>query len=197
MPNLIFDFDGVIGNTTEAAILAHMQFNQQPTREAAIDTINHYCAHKPNHTRDHTLTETELADAYKWTAGFGQAMHEIGFELFNDFVNEIESIESHNKAVVSSGSQIYVLPALVKTNIAPTHILAFEDHHSKEEKIEIICKDWGVNLDEVHYFTDTLADIYELQNFIAKDKLIGVTWGFCTKEQLLTELLPEHILNNP
>jgi phosphoserine phosphatase len=50
--------------------------------------------------------------------------------------------------------------------------LAFEDHHSKEEKIEQICRDRGVDVSEVYYFTDTKADVYELQDMIAKNKLI-------------------------
>ena len=85
--------------------------------------------------------------------------------------------------------------ALAKTNINPTHILAFEDHHSKEDKIETICTDWGVTPNDVYYFTDSLADAYELQDFISPEKLIGVAWGFCGREVLLKELKPEYILD--
>ena len=82
-----------------------------------------------------------------------------------------------------------------KTNIKPTHTLTFEDHHTKEQKIETICKDWEVPVESVYYFTDSLADVYELQNFIAPGKLIGVAWGFSGKENLLKELPPTSILN--
>ena len=117
------------------------------------------------------------------------------FGLFNDFVKEIEAIDTKYKAVVSSGSQQYVIPALSKTFIRPTHILAYENHHSKEEKIEIICQDWGCEVTDVYYFTDTLADVYELQNFLAPEKLIGVFWGYCGKDALLKALKEKHILN--
>ncbi len=197
MYHLIFDFDGVIGDTREATIQALMQHAAKPSRESALEDINQYFTSKPNHTRDHTLTDDELALKYKWTSEFGAAVAAHGFDLFEDFVREIESIDTPHKAVVSSGSQLYVLPALTRTKIHPTHILAFEDHHSKEEKIELICRDWHVEPSEVFYFTDTLADVYELQDMISPSKLIGVTWGFCTKEQLLKELDPEHILDTP
>jgi phosphoglycolate phosphatase-like HAD superfamily hydrolase len=124
-------------------------------------------------------------------------VHKHGFQLFGDFVAEIEKLQDARIAVVSSGSQNYVLPALQKTNLNPTHILAFEDHHSKEEKIELVCRDWGIDVSEAYYFTDTLADIYELRDMIAPDKLIAVSWGYCTKEQLLTELPEENILSKP
>lgn len=194
---LIFDFDGVIGDTYEASIAAHIRYGSRPTRAEAIAEMNEYFNKKPNHTRNHTMTEAELAATSKWTTEFGQIMHDIGFGLFADFVTAIEGIDTPYKAVVSSGSQNYVAPALAKTNINPTHILAFEDHHSKEEKIELVCREWGVAVSEVFYFTDSLADVYELEHFITPGKLIGVAWGFSGKENLLKELPPEYILDTP
>jgi phosphoglycolate phosphatase-like HAD superfamily hydrolase len=132
---LIFDFDGVIGDTYEAAIASHLQYGSQPTREAAVAEMEEYFNKMPNHTRNHTKTEAEMAAMGKWTTKFGQIMHDIGFPLFDEFVAQIEAIDTPYKAVVSSGSQNYVRPALDNTNIKPTHILAFEDHHSKEEKL--------------------------------------------------------------
>ncbi|MCA9361047.1 HAD hydrolase-like protein [Candidatus Kaiserbacteria bacterium] len=194
---LIFDFDGVIGDTWETVILAHIKKGNRSNRQEAIAEMNSYFSKKPHHTKTHSLSETELANEYKWTSEFGSIMHEIGVTLFDDFVKEIELLPTKYKAVVSSGSQNYVSPALAKTNINPTHILAFEDHHSKEEKIQLVAKDWDAELSEIYYFTDTLADIYELRDIISTNRLIGVSWGFCSKEQLLTELAEENILNSP
>lgn len=67
---------------------------------------------------------------------------------------------------MSSGSEEYVQPALIRSGLEPTHVLCFEDHHSKEEKIELICKDRGVNIQDVYYITDSLADVYELKDFL-------------------------------
>lgn len=194
---LIFDFDGVIGDTYEASIAAHIRYGSRPTRTEAIAEMNEYFNKKPNHTRNHSMTEAEMAATGKWTTEFGQIMHDIGFGLFDEFVAAIEATHTPYKAVVSSGSQNYVAPALAKTNINPTHILAFENHHSKEEKIELVCREWGVPVTEVFYFTDSLADVYELENFITPGKLIGVAWGFSGKENLLKELPEEFILNTP
>lgn len=194
---LIFDFDGVIGDTWETAILSHVKKGSQPNREAAIIEMHRYFNQKPHHTRNHNLSPEQLTHEYTWTTEFGQIMHDTGFELFTDFVVEIESIPTPFKAIVSSGSRNYVFPALKKTNIHPTHILAFEDHHSKEEKIETICRDWKVSIDEVYYFTDSLADVFELENCLQKEKLIGVSWGFSGKDNLLKKLSSEYILDIP
>ncbi|OIP78318.1 MAG: hypothetical protein AUK16_00475 [Parcubacteria group bacterium CG2_30_44_11] len=192
---LIFDFDGVIGDTWEVTIAAYLKNGSKPSREAAILGMNQYFSTLPQHTRLHTLTSEQLADQHQRAENFGKIVHKIGFDLFNDFVHKIESLPTPYKAIVSSGSQKYVLLALAKTNINPTHILAFEDHHSKEDKIETICTDWGVTPNDVYYFTDSLADAYELQDFISPEKLIGVAWGFCGREVLLKELKPEYILD--
>jgi len=175
MPNLIFDFDGVIGDTYEATIQAHLRIGVIKDREMAISEMNRYFSSKPNHSRDHDLTPEEMQKQYDWISQFGKHVVDIGFELFTDFVTEIEKLKTSNMAVVSSGSQQYVLPALAKTEIRFSHILAYENHHSKEEKIETICRDWGVNESEVNYFTDSLADVYELNKLISPDKLIGVS----------------------
>lgn len=193
---LIFDFDGVIGDTQDASTKATMVVDGRTYEDAWKENLR-YSSEKPNHTRNHTLTDTELKAGYEWTVQFGALMRDCHFPLFDAFVKEVEKMDTKYKAVVSSGSQLYVIPAMAETNIKPTHILAYENHHSKEEKIETICHDWGVDVSEVYYFTDTLADVYELQNFISPDKLIGVAWGYCGKDALAKELQKEHILNKP
>jgi phosphoglycolate phosphatase-like HAD superfamily hydrolase len=191
---LIFDFDGVIGDTREASAKATALVDGTDVETAMANNLA-YASNKPRHVRNHTLTESEMHKIYTWTQQFGKAMHEGGFPLFSEFVDAIEALPTPHKAIVSSGSQQYVIPALATTTINPTHILAYEDHHSKEEKIELICADWGVSPKDVYYFTDTLADVYELQDMISEDKLIGVAWGYCGRDALLEVLKPERILD--
>lgn len=194
MHHLIFDFDGVLADTRQACAKATAHIQNIDVVEAARQNME-YASNKPNHTRDHTRTAEEMARAYQWTQDFGLQMKVIGFPMFTDFVKEVELLPTSHKAVVSSGSQQYILPAVAKTNLNPTHTLAYENHHSKEEKIELICADWGIEPSEAFYFTDTLADVYELQDMITPEKLIGVSWGYCGKEVLLKGLKAENILN--
>lgn len=197
MKNLIFDFDGVLGNTCEAVLYALVESGRESDRAGAIRNATEYSSKKPHHARNHSMNDEELAAEHEWVSRFGKIVHEHSFNLFADFVREIEQLPGKRVAVVSSGSKNYVIPAIEKTNLRPTHILTYEDHHSKEEKIELVCKDWGIEISEAYYFTDTLADIYELRDMIAPDKLVAVSWGYCSKEQLLTELPEENIINSP
>jgi phosphoglycolate phosphatase-like HAD superfamily hydrolase len=196
MHYLIFDFDGVLGDTRDASAKA-TALVEQVDYETAFTNNGIYARHKPRHVRNHTLSDEEMEAIRTWTSLFGDHMKESDFGLFENFIHEIELVDTKYKAVVSSGSEKYVIPALARTNIQPTHILAFEAHHSKEEKIETICKDWGIEVDEAYYFTDTLADIYELRDMLQPGKLIAVSWGYCAYEELAHELDPAYILKKP
>lgn len=196
MEHLIFDFDCVIGDTKDASARATAKVDNVDV-ETAFQSNQKYAHNKPRHVRNHTLTDEEMSHIYNWTSQFGELMKASNFPLFSDFVDAIEKIETSHKAVVSSGSQKYVIPSLAKTKINPTHILAYEDHHSKEDKIETICKDWGVSIADVFYFTDTLADIYELKDMITPGKLIAVSWGYCKYDVLAKELPEKYILKTP
>lgn len=195
--NLIFDFDGVLGDTWEVTAPAMVAIKMYPDLATAREGNLAYASKRPNHARGHSMTNEELARAYKKVSDFVHVMHQIGFPLFESFVSEINLIDEKRIAIVSSGSQNYVLPAMAATPLKPTHILAYENHHSKEEKIETICNDWGAEPEEVYYFTDTLADVYELRDMLKEEHLIGVAWGFCGSELLATELKPQYILKEP
>ena len=197
MYNVILDFDGVLANTWDAVRYGIVESGRANTLEAAADNMRKYAAKRPNHARNHTLNETELAAEYAWTSNFGKYVHQHGFQMFDGFVRELENLHTARIAIVSSGSENYVLPALSRTKLMPTHTLCFEAHHSKEEKIERICDDWSVAISDVYYVTDTLADIYELRDCISAKKLLGVSWGYCSREQIRTELPGTQILETP
>ncbi len=197
MKNLIFDFDGVLGDTWE--VLHDAKCAVEPTLSRAEHEArsNTYFTAPPDHGRAHSKTPEEVKKMYDWNLLFGSKMGELGIPLFNDFIAEIKKIQNARIAIVSTGTQVYVLPAVVETGLNPTHTLAFENHHSKEEKIETVCTDWGVPVSDAYYFTDTLVDVYELRDLLPGDKLIGVAWGFCGVKVLAEELKPEHILQKP
>lgn len=194
--HLIFDFDGVLGDTQAQSARATAHIQHISYEEACAQNLA-YSSQKPNHTRNHSLSPEALAAQQDWTDRFGDAMHAQGTELFTEFVSIVEALPTPHKAVVSSGSPRYIIPALSKTTIHPTHTLTYDDHHSKEEKIERIAADWGVPVSAVHYFTDTLADVFELRDLLAVEKLIGVGWGYCGATALTTVLDPKYILEEP
>ncbi|HSR89586.1 MAG TPA: alpha/beta fold hydrolase [Candidatus Udaeobacter sp.] len=189
--HLIFDFDGVIGDTWEAGIETRIKMGDVKNREEAIEANNLYFNRKPVHTKNHNLTEEEMKGLHLWMQRYGEIMAKTTFPLFDAFISEIKKIPNTKIAVISAGSGLYMRERSANSGLNPTHVLSFEDHHSKEEKIEQVCKDWGVNIKDIYYFTDSKADVYELEGCMDQKKLIGCAWGYCGYDAL-RELLPEN-----
>ncbi len=196
MKYLIFDFDGVLADTLHVNLQSRINLGRVQTMEEALTQLNKYFDNKPAHTRNHSLSQSELKNMGELVIQMGKEVDRLGFNLFDGFITEIKKIADTKIAIVSTGTLVYVKDKAESSGLHPTHILTFEDHHSKEEKIEKICKDWGIDVTDSYYFTDSKADVYELENFLARGKIIGVSWGFCGYDKL-RELLPENqILKN-
>ncbi|OHA16831.1 MAG: hypothetical protein A3C79_00685 [Candidatus Taylorbacteria bacterium RIFCSPHIGHO2_02_FULL_45_28] len=193
----IFDFDGVLGNTWDIMNSAKVRMGDAETiDEAAKDSLSHFDK-KPIDARNHFLTPEQRKERQEWITTFGKHLSESNFGLFDEFIKELKKIKNVKLAVASSGSAQYVLPALKKSGLKFTHILAYEDHHSKEEKVERICEDWGIDIKNAYYFTDTKADILELENIMDRKQIVGCAWGYHGYDRL-KELLPEkNILLHP
>lgn len=194
MKYLIFDFDGVLGDTNNSRLEVIQEMEGKSKEEAILSGDQYFT--KSTHTRDSNVSEESLAGMKDWTTKFGNLLHERGFDLFLDFIEELKKIKDVKMGVVSSGSTIYIRPRLEKCGLEFSHILSFEDHHSKEEKVEQICKDWDISVKDAYFFTDTISDVKELENIMDRNKIYGCAWGYQGKEKLSTVLQEDHILNN-
>ncbi|MBP9749065.1 leucine--tRNA ligase, partial [Patescibacteria group bacterium] len=192
----IFDFDGVLGNTFEAGMQAFVDMGEKPSLAEAKESMIAYARKKPNHVRNHTMTPEQLAHTYQWTERYGKLMEQNDLPLFENFIDEILQIPNIQIGVVSSGSELYVKPAMEKSRLTPSHIFGFEEHYSKEEKIERICKAWSISVKDVWYFTDTKADVLELSDLLDTQHIIGCAWGYLGKEELEEALPREQVLEN-
>jgi len=195
--HLIFDFDGVLADTADAFIQAlqdHPEFMDEKfidVKEKVIfkkNKVDNF--KKPEYFEpDFIKKETE---ARQWV---GEKLKEIGFDIFTDFVEKIKKIPNKKIAIVSSGSKNYVQEYAEKTGLHFTHILCFEDSPSKDEKVRLIAKDWGVDLTEIQFFTDTQNDVHELKDVLPEHNIFGCSWGF-HGYKVLREILPkEQILH--
>lgn len=192
---LIFDFDGVIGDTWEACLEVQMKVGdfakKFASKEEAKESTLQYFNRKPNHAKDTLFTSEQLQARLEWVKKFGEEMVKMNPPLFDGFNKIVRGLPNIKTAIISSGSGVYIRNRIVETGLNPTHVLTYEDHHSKEEKIEQVCKDWNVSMQDVYYFTDSKADVYELENCLDRKKIIGCAWGYCGYD-LLKELLPEN-----
>lgn len=185
--NVIFDFDGVIEDTWEATILSNVAISGLPREEVEKRTHNYFSV-KPIHSKGADIETLQKREKYIFD--FAKEMLKYPNKRFDVFVDHIKSIKNIRYAIVSSGTASYIKQSVLDSGLMSTHILTAEDHHSKEEKIALICKDWGIEETCVYYVTDTQADVYELEGFLDKKKIIGCAWGFQGYDKL-KEVLPE------
>lgn len=190
---LIFDFDGVLGDTLKSWNEVIKEVEGLSDEELVVR--NNKVFTKSTHTRDFNFSEKELEVMNKSVSHRGSLVAKKGFDLFDGFMEEIKKIPDTKMAVVSSGSFHYIKPELVNCGLEFSHILTFEDHHSKEEKVENICKDWAISLDQAYFFTDSISDVVELERILDKNKIYGCSWGYQGHEKLATVLDKEHIFD--
>lgn len=188
--HLIFDFDGVLGDTLDAYIEVIKERYPDTTEEEikTVFLVEHH--NEPKYRRGHKLTSEEVEESMKFRIGFGKRLIKRGFDLFEDFVQEIAKIENAKLAIVSSGSRVSIDPKAEESRLGFSHVMGAEDSLSKEEKVEMICKDWGINPSQAFYFTDTKSDVVELRDIMGLDRLIGCSWGWHGFKKL-SEVLPE------
>ena len=186
MKYLIFDFDGVLGDTLEPLVKINAKVNNSTEAEALNKILSHY-ENKTPHGKEKSAEEL-----VKWANLYhilGEELHQMGYNLFDGFIQEIANIQDVKLAIVSSANTIYTKQFLKQTGLDFTHVLGFQDHHSKEEKVKTIAKDWGADLNELYYFTDTKTDFWELEELLDKTKIIGCAWGWQGYDKLM-EVLP-------
>jgi len=194
----IFDFDGVLGDTLEASVWVNMKINGLPAEayEESLESIKRYLDF-PKHNKQKNLTLEEKATLLQHYVRWGQLLVEQGFSLFEGFIRELRKLNNKVKmAVVTSGSSLYVLPTLQQSGVLFDEILTIEDGLSKEEKVERICANWGVSIQDVYYFTDTTGDVHELEKSLDREKIYGVSWGWHGAEHLTTALPFSRILTS-
>jgi phosphoglycolate phosphatase-like HAD superfamily hydrolase len=192
MHYLIFDFDGVLGDTLHDTKMVKTKIENISYEQASDDILAHFS--KPSHSKSDDPTAEKLVEVLKWSHNFGYLLSKTDFPIFTGFIDEIKKIKDFKSAIVSSGSKVYI-DRVKNLGVDFTHILDVFDHHSKEEKIKTICADWSADINDVYYFTDTQSDVIELRNVMNPTKIIGCSWGFQGYDKLLEVLPKEQILN--
>lgn len=192
---IIFDFDGVIGDTYKLNLKARIVAGWASNMEESIRYSLDYFSTRPHHAKGHSYTKEEIKDLVDRCKLFGQVILEGGIPLFDGFVKEIKKIKNAKIAIVSSGTKNYIIPGMKKTGIKIDGIQTYEDSLSKEDKIEYFAKKWKVDVKDIYYVTDANSDVYELENLLDREKIIGCSWGYLGKEKLLETLPEDQILN--
>lgn len=197
MYHIILDMDGVLADSWDDVIDGLLLHDWHgTTREEVLRSHEIYTRRKPVHARNSGMSPEIHAKINTGLDILATHLLKVSPPLFDDFVRELHQLEAQ-MAVVSAGQERYVRKMAKRSGLPFTHVLSFDQDPSKEAKIERICKDWNVSVSEVIYVTDTLADVYELENFMPREHIIGCAWGYCGYAVLREELPKEQILKNP
>jgi phosphoglycolate phosphatase-like HAD superfamily hydrolase len=195
MNYIIFDFDGTLADSWNATLKTHAEMTGKTIVETSTEMLNHRLV-TPRYTKDRIYTQAETDELMKFRKDEYELKEKHELKLFKSFVEELKKIENTKMAVVSTAYQ----PALDKfctaSGLSFTHVIGFGPNFSKEAKMEEITKDWGIELSDIYFVTDTIRDVVEAKTFLDPTKILGCAWGFHGADRLLEVLPKEQILYN-
>jgi HAD superfamily hydrolase (TIGR01549 family) len=187
---LIFDFDGVILDSWEATLEAHYRLQTELTKAQIKDKLLNDRLVKPRYTSDKKYTPEQLKELMEFRKREYDIKAEFGLKLFRGFVDELKKLKNVKMAIVSTAYQPVLEKFAGKAGLNFDFIYGFSETFSKENSIKRIVEDWGTDLNELYFFTDTIRDIIEVKNILNHNRIIGCGWGF-HGYQRLKEVLPE------
>lgn len=178
---VLFDFDGVIADSYDAALQANLAADPNISEKEWIDMFN------GNMNDWKKKKSQELADKEE------ERFFNIYTPLMLNSVKPFEGMErviinlslSYKLIIISSNITSPIKEFLEKFKLSGyfDEIMGNDIHNSKVEKNKMVFKKHRVNPSECIFITDTLGDIKEASH--AKIRSIGVAWGFQKKENLL------------
>ena len=189
----VFDYDGVIGNTLPA--INRFNMSKYNLDEAgARQNLREYAA-KARHCKRSRTPDSE-AFAHAWNREFVEFLAGDYPPVFTEFVEVLSRFPSLRRAVVSNNTERSIRPVLSQIPLPFSPVLGLEHHHSKEERIEVIAKEWRVGLRQINFLTDTVADVLEVSYLLPKQNIYACTWGCHERSDFATLLPRQNILED-
>jgi GTP-binding protein len=184
--HLIFDFDGVIGDTWQSLIKAKAEVEGISFKEASDKDVDYYKFSKLNQA---VTDNQELKQKQEFDQIYSKYILSEG-KLFEKFLTEIRKIKGAKIAIVSNSKKEFIQPLLGKVAQEFDVILDFYDSPKKADRIKKVCEIWGIDQMTPYYFTSIKSDVLELETEMDKSKIIGCSWGLHGFEKL-KEVLPK------
>jgi phosphoglycolate phosphatase len=191
---ILFDFDGVIADSFEAAYRTirsfHPEIQEEEYRAAFSSNIFEYGKEK---------REAHGAGAHsheEWREVHGP-LFEKHAKPFAEMPSIVRTLaERYVLAIISSSNNETIRSFLERENLLSSisRILGAEVHMLKHTKIEMVFEEFGATPATSIFVTDSVGDIREAH--LAQVASIAVSWGF-QKREVLAEAKPFRLVEKP
>ncbi len=189
---LIFDFDGVLADSFQA--ISEYEYSKSDNITLQEIQAKMLLSDESNQFMNPEIDQLKIEFRKGLMTEAANHLIKKEIPLFLDFLEEINKIENTKLAIVTSNASKFVRYALGDIQHNFEYILGVEDDYLKSDKIKFICDNWGVDIGDIVYFTDTQRDVHQLENHMDKSKIYGCAWGWHGMERLMKVLPKENIL---
>jgi phosphoglycolate phosphatase len=189
---ILFDFDGVIADSFEAAFEVNKTLTpgltEERMKERFMGNINESIAKemghdgaKKNNGNFFDLYVPKMMDA----------------RIFPGMLDTIKSLAEKYILIIISSTISSPIREYMESHDAARYfaeIMGNDVHKSKVEKIKMVFNKYGISAKDCVFITDTLGDLREAEKTGVEG--IGVTWGFHSAE-VLKRGNPVALVNTP
>jgi phosphoglycolate phosphatase-like HAD superfamily hydrolase len=198
---VLFDFDGVIADSFQAAFAVHKMISPHIVE----DDYRGWFEGNINNWRETADPGTHRSDIDFFTEYLPKMKNEV--KMVPGILEIIKNLSRSYALIIVSSTITSPIREFMEQHEAAqyfTEIMGNDVHQSKVEKMKMVFAKYKVSPEQCVFITDTLGDLKEASE--AKVDAIGVSWGFQNKETLLKgnplyivekpEELPTAILNS-
>ena len=175
--HIIFDFDGVIHDTTNEIYKIHYNILEKITKEEMFSNVF-------NKNPREYLKKFSLERIAKFEKAWEE--HYKTLSINPTIKKELEFLsKKYNLYIISSNNEYNLDFYLKKNRISNLFkdVYGSETHNLKYDKFEILFKKYNLNLSNTIFVTDTLGYLIEANKFGLK--CIAVDFGFHSREKLI------------
>ncbi len=179
---VIFDFDGVLVNTTDLTFALHKKANPGFTKEI-FQSFEEGNFHE-NYWK--AVEEGRHVHPERFFEDYGDGIiHLSTHDVINHLITDL--FQKYELIVCSSMESRYIDKKLTSENIRNnfSEILGMDVHRSKVVKINKALHERGILPTDAIFITDTIGDIREGRECGVSS--IGVTWGMQNRTKLESE----------
>jgi phosphoglycolate phosphatase-like HAD superfamily hydrolase len=193
--NIVFDFDGVFGNSWDSTLKTYMTINNLDDRLAVENDLKNNRLVKSRYSEKIVYSREDIDKNLAYREREYNLKKQLPKMYFNQFIEVVKKLPQGTKmALLSSAHQNTLNEFVLDSGLEFTHVIGFQEGFSKEKFLKEIIYDWEVNKEDVYFVTDTIRDVLEIKNVIPYQNLLGVVWGYQGYSYLRSVLPDNNIL---